>query len=247
MKIKKNIRYLERQLSQIVGSSSDRKTLLFNIINYFQIEKVCEVGVWRGDFSDFLLQIKDIRKLYSVDPWEYQDAWEKPNNISNNEFDNVFREAEIKLSKYGTRSVIIRSRFAAVKPSLLSDVDLFYIDGDHTLKGIFFDLCSAYKFSKNSWIILDDVCENIWQHGINYQPTLVWPFAKYFSQFYGYSIFLLPYNQALLIPGKRFKVFNLSNIDYNESVENWVPSQSIISKMRKASNFVRRFLRGSGQ
>ena len=82
------------------------------------------------------MQIKNI-KLYSVDPWEYQDAWEKPNNISNNEFDNVFREAEIKLSKHGTRSVIIRSRFGAVKPSLLSDVDLFYIDGDHTLKRIF--------------------------------------------------------------------------------------------------------------
>ena len=167
MKIKKNIRYLERQLSQIVGSSSDRK--------------------------------------------------------------------------------IIRSRFEAVKSSLLSNVDLFCVDGDHTLKEIFLDLCSAYKFSKNSSIILNDVCGNIWQYGINYQITLVWSFAKYFSQFYGYSIFLLPCNQALLVPGKRFKVSNLSNIDYNESVENWVPSQSIISKIRKASNFVGRFLRGSGQ
>lgn len=70
-----------------------------------------------------------------------------------------------------------------------NSLDLVYIDGDHTLRGITIDLDWAWRKTKDTGIIIgDDFNKNILHHGIKYEPTLVCPYAVFFAEAKNVSI-----------------------------------------------------------
>jgi hypothetical protein len=80
-----------------------------------------------------------------------------------------------------------------------ASLDLVYIDGDHTLRGITIDLLNVWKKVKaGGWIGGDDLSADIWQHSTRFEPTLVFPFVFYFAEAMGASIYALPRSQYLL-------------------------------------------------
>lgn len=78
-------------------------------------------------------------------------------------------------------------------------LDLCYVDGDHTLRGITIDLVRAFqKVRLGGWIGGDDFSSTIWQHSTAYEPTLVFPFAVHFAEAVGAEIYALPHSQFLM-------------------------------------------------
>jgi hypothetical protein len=79
-------------------------------------------------------------------------------------------------------------------------LDLVYIDGDHTLRGIVVDLLSSWpKLRPGGIIVGDDFSPTIWQHPDSFEPTLVFPFAVHFAEARKAPIVAAPNNQFILL------------------------------------------------
>ena len=79
------------------------------------------------------------------------------------------------------------------------ELDLAYIDADHTLKGIAIDLIRVYpKVRVGGFLGGDDFTRSVWEHKTTFEPTLVFPFAVYFAEAVGATIYALPYSQFCL-------------------------------------------------
>jgi hypothetical protein len=94
-----------------------------------------------------------------------------------------------------------------------AELDVAYIDGDHTLRGVSIDLILTYPKVRPGGILGgDDYTPTIWQHADNFEPSLVCPFAAYFAESQGAPIIILPYNQFVIIKpsksGNDFRVID---------------------------------------
>jgi Methyltransferase domain len=115
-----------------------------------------EVGVWKAEFSEFLLDKWKGKLLYSVDPWknfsteEYIDDM----NINQTAFDTIHANVKQLLSKYGDRSAIIRDvSVTASKYFEDNTLDFAYLDGRHDYSGVKEDIESWYPKVKDGGII----------------------------------------------------------------------------------------------
>ena len=85
------------------------------------------------------------------------------------------------------------------KKFLTEIVQTVYIDGDHTLHGITVDATLAYQALREGGILAgDDFVPTIWQHSLQHEPTLVFPYMVHFAEAIGARVFALPFNQFLL-------------------------------------------------
>jgi hypothetical protein len=155
----------------------DRLRFWTDFVNRLEIRSVTEIGVWRGEFAEFLLSnCPTIQRYYLVDPWRHLDSWNKPFNKDDDVFAEVFAEAQNRLSPFDNKCEILRGTTIEVE---LPQVDLTYVDGDHTLRGIAIDLIRAWP--KTTWLGGDDY-GGIWQHGSEFEPSMVCPFAANFAE-----------------------------------------------------------------
>lgn len=160
-----------------------------------------EIGVYRGDFAAALLKrCPEITRYYMIDPWKHLDNWNKPANEDDLVFENFFQETKEKTDFAGARHVILRGRTADVVDEIGNyELDFAYIDGDHTLRGIAIDLMRIYpKVKPNGFIGGDDFTASVWEHKTSFEPTLVFPFAIYFAEAMGATIYALPHSQFCL-------------------------------------------------
>ena len=115
-----------------------------------------EVGVWKGEFSHFLLSHWKGKRLYSVDPWKNfsADEYIDDMNISQLEFDDIYYKVKDSLSVFVDRSCIIRkvSVDAAITFENAS-LDFVYLDGRHDYRGVKEDIEVWYDKVKPSGII----------------------------------------------------------------------------------------------
>ena len=105
-----------------------------------------EVGVWKGEFSEYILSKWKGKKLYSIDPWmsftdnSYKDGM----NIEQLEFDKIFSQVQELLKPYGLHSEMIR-KTSLQAAALFNDnqLDFVYIDAQHH--------CEAVKDDIEAW------------------------------------------------------------------------------------------------
>lgn len=186
---------------QHFSSASSRLDVWHRFITVAHIRTIAEVGVWKGDFAaDILNCSADIDKYYMIDPWAHLPDWNKPFNVTSTDFDSVYHEALSKTAFATERTVILRGKTTDVVHKIPDNsLDLVYIDGDHTLRGITIDLISLFpKVKTGGFIGGDDLTQTPWQHGTQYEPTLVFPFCVYFSEANGIPLIALPYNQFVM-------------------------------------------------
>ena len=108
-------------------------------------------------------------------------------------------------------------------------LDVAYIDGDHTLRGIAIDLIRTYpKIRAGAILGGDDYTRSIWQHAENFEPSPVCPFAAYFAESQGAPLVVLPHDQFAIVkpsePGNQFRVID-TNQRYGE--------RTLLSQFRK--------------
>ena len=188
-------------VKEAVSASSNRLELWTAILSKLNAPRVCEVGVWKGDFSKEMLDgVPSISSYTLIDPWARLPDWNKPLNCSDAEFDEVREEALEKVAVH--REKVVELRFTTKDAAQHIDddtLDFTYIDGDHTLRGITIDLHKMLPKMRSSGLIGgDDFTKTIWQHDSSFSPTEVFPYTIYFAEAHDLKIYTLPFNQFLM-------------------------------------------------
>jgi predicted O-methyltransferase YrrM len=181
--------------------AQNRFELWATLLNRIDAREVAELGVYRGAFAAHILaSCPAIATYYMIDPWRHLEEWNKPANRDDAAFERVFRQAMHDTRDHERRRVVLRGRTTEVIDRIPDGaLDFAYVDGDHTLRGITADLVRVYpKVRDGGWIGGDDFARSIWQHGAQFEPTLVFPFAVYFAEAVGSRIFGLPHRQFLI-------------------------------------------------
>jgi hypothetical protein len=192
---------LSSNLVQITQNATSRVDIWVEFINSRKITTFAEIGVWRGEFAEAILsRCRSIERYYMLDPWRHLEEWNKPSNVSDIEFSQIFEEAMQRTAFAANKRIVLRDKTRdAIKSIPNGDLDAAYIDGDHTLRGITIDLLSIYeKITPRGFLMGDDFARSVWQHSTDYEPTLVFPMAVYFAEGKGDKIFGLPHDQFLI-------------------------------------------------
>lgn len=99
-----------------------------------------EIGVWKGNFSRYLLENCNFKKLYSIDPWniketEYREKW------TQEKIEEAFQETQKTLKQFGSRSEIVRKK-SEDAVELFPDCyfDFIYIDALHDKESVMKDM-----------------------------------------------------------------------------------------------------------
>ena len=192
---------IDRIVEEAIKTSSNRTELWANLLSHLNCRTVCEVGVWKGEFAQTMLQnVEAIEGYTLIDPWRNLPNWNKPANRSDDVFDEIRAEALERVSPYQSKVREIRETTTKAR-HMIDDasLDFVYIDGDHTLRGITLDLVSMHpKVRAQGFIGGDDFTKTIWQHSLAYSPTEVFPFAVHFAEAHDLKIYTLPFNQFLI-------------------------------------------------
>ena len=126
----------------------DSRTELWKIINALGIDNEgqgAEIGTWTGDTAYSILD-KWGGTLYMIDPYRHLSDWNMPFNKEQYEMDNIFSDTQKRMEPYGNSAVFVRKQAKSAHHDF-DDLcfDWIFIDGDHTLKGIFADLWNYWK------------------------------------------------------------------------------------------------------
>lgn len=191
----------EQKFEDLVLSSAGRMDLWASAIASLSVNRMVEVGVWKGDFARHILEkCESIESYYMVDPWANLPDWKKPFNVDSQTFDAVYAEALKKTQFASSKVRVLRGRTKEVVEAIPDEsLDFAYIDGDHTLRGITIDLISILPKLKNGGLIAgDDLTPDVWQHGAEFEPTMVCPFCIYFAEAMNLPFMALTHNQFLI-------------------------------------------------
>jgi len=192
-----------------------RADIWSQIIQQMQATDFLELGVWQGAFAEHILRhCRSVARYYMLDPWRHLEDWNKPKNVDQAIFDDNYALALDRTEFARERRIVLRGTTLQVIDEIPdSGLDVAYIDGDHTLRGIAIDLIRTYPKIRPGGILGgDDYSSTIWQHAENYEPTLVCPFASYFAESQGAPIVILPHGQFAIVkpsePGSHFQVID---------------------------------------
>jgi hypothetical protein len=198
----------ERVVQDVAREAPNRLELWSAFLDRVDARNIAEIGVFRGEFAAHVLAAcPRIETYYMVDPWRHLDGWNKPANRDDDEFERIFEEAMESTREHERRRVVLRGRTTEVIDEIPDgSLDFAYVDGDHTLRGITIDLVRVYpKLREGGWIGGDDFARSIWQHGPQFEPTLVFPFAVHFAEAVGSPIYGLPHGQFLIEKRRGFE------------------------------------------
>lgn len=121
-----------------------------------------EIGVWRGKFSNQILEIVKPKILHLIDPWifqpNYPDRWYGGKKAKNHQaMEEIYEGVVNKFA--GRNDVIIHRGLSENIVDLFEDgyFDWIYIDGNHSYEFVKKDLeCFYPKVKAEGWITGDD-------------------------------------------------------------------------------------------
>lgn len=132
---------------------------------------VCvEIGVWKGEFSQVLLDALLPKHLYLIDPWQYFPSEEQESAFAGQtksaEFDAIHQSVAAKYQREIDAGQVRILRQKSV-PALLTfddkSIDFAYVDGDHSYEGIKSDLIALYpKMRSGGRMVFDDYHRRGW-------------------------------------------------------------------------------------
>mmetsp|Transcript_25415 Transcript_25415/g.39042 ORF Transcript_25415/g.39042 Transcript_25415/m.39042 type:complete len:257 (-) Transcript_25415:294-1064(-) len=172
-------------------NNRNRYVGLSKIWTEFSYTKGAEVGVWKGDFSKYMLEnMPTLTSYILVDSWRHLDQWNKPWNKDDAEFEAVFQTAMQNTKSFqdaGICSVVRGTNVEAAPQIPDASLDFVYLDGDHTLRGIMFDLnLYAPKVRPGGMVCGDDY--TFGQHETKFDPTMVKPYVDLYGELNHLSI-----------------------------------------------------------
>ena len=136
--------------------------LLFSCLNQQNkgIKNILEIGTYKGESTKFLSELFNNSKIYTFDLPDNDPIFlssysrEDPKVL-----DDFLKKRKKNLNSKNIKFIQSNSFFI---PELVSNIfDLIWIDGDHLLPTIAWDICNAYHLcKKDGWIMFDDIIKN---------------------------------------------------------------------------------------
>ncbi len=121
---------------------------------------VCaEVGVWKGEFSHYILQ-RQPSKLHLIDPWLHQDfPVDNPEDLriyccGQEEMDKIYDDVVGMFDHF--HSTEIHRNFSIDVEFPEQYFDWVYIDGNHSYENVLEDLLYYHKFMKSGGHLCGD-------------------------------------------------------------------------------------------
>ena len=131
----------------------EKSQLLFESKRHRSINVVCEIGSFAGESMVFICKTLRPGIFISIDPYsnDYDEAdWASQTNLS--EVETVFSDAiDYVKQEYGTIVIKIKGTvldFSAIMAVFKIPVDMFYVDGSHSFKGVCTDLRYSGLYQK---------------------------------------------------------------------------------------------------
>jgi hypothetical protein len=241
---------LDKAIEDCARNSPDRVTLWEALLGTFQSKTVLEIGVWKAQFAAHMLaKCSFIQTYYMIDPWRKLPAWNKPYNIENTAFDEVYKEAISAVAFAREKVRVFRGTTLEMVDQIQDEtLEFAYIDGDHTLRGITLDLLNVWsKVKPGSYLAGDDLSPNIWQHSNAFEPTLIFPFALYFAEAMRATIYALPYQQFLIkkpaASGTSFTFIDLVGVYGNPALRDQLMNSKRPAVRKLVPELVKRVIR----
>ncbi len=214
-------------IQKIANTAKTREAMWQAILTEAEVARMAEVGVYRGAFAESVLGACEIEAYTMIDPWQPLPNWHKPANHDAPRFDEIFAEAMQRTDFAADKRHVLRCTTKEAASQIdAASLDMVYIDGDHTLRGITLDLTLMYgKLRAGGLLGGDDFTMSVWQHGPDFDPTFVCPYAIYFAEAMDVPIIILPFLQFLILkePTLGFEVFHLvdeyKNLRLNELMQ----------------------------
>jgi len=195
------IESVEKVANKILGekkSNKFRDHFFPRLCDEMDFSFAAEIGVDKGGFSNHMLNRSKLKRLYCIDPWI--DNFGSGVGKSKGEYDpdsNIrMKQCEDTLRKHldDDRAEMIKAYSTEVSPEMPDGtLDFVYIDGDHSLEGIFNDIYAwtpkvrvggvvaghDYKDDPNSGM------KDYWGDQLPYHVKTV---VDYYGARYGYKI-----------------------------------------------------------
>jgi hypothetical protein len=124
--------------------------------------RAAEIGVWRGDFSQMILDIARPSELHLVDPWAFIDdapyAWEGGKVAGDQgSMDALYRSVA---ARFADRPEVILHRSTSTEAATTFEpesLDWVYVDGDHRYEFVAADLAHYVPIvRRNGFVVGDD-------------------------------------------------------------------------------------------
>jgi len=114
-----------------------------------------EIGVFKGEFTDTILEVVNPSRLYLVDPWVGTiDSGDKDGyNTQTIQGELYFQHHIIPKYNSNPNITILRNYSKILQTFKDNTFDWVYIDGDHSYSGVQFDLSIALTKVKKNGII----------------------------------------------------------------------------------------------
>lgn len=126
--------------------------LKYDICKAKNPKRIAEIGVRAGYSAWTFLQACPNATYYGF------DANNGTHGGAGGEDGSYWKWAESILSGYGDAITLSEIDTQKVDHLILSDIDLFHVDGDHTVQGVMHDLDLAVQaINDDGWILVDDI------------------------------------------------------------------------------------------
>ena len=129
-----------------------------------------EIGVWKGDFSQQILDAATPKLLHLIDPWAVADdpahakAWYSA--ASGTDMDAIYKSVQVRFADHvrSGQVQIHRQRSQSAMNALPDEtLDFVYVDGDHAYAAVREDLELAIRKTKpGALICVDDYYKGKW-------------------------------------------------------------------------------------
>jgi len=114
---------------------TDRRAWTIRLLNGIANPIGVEIGVFKADYGKLMLDAIPDLTWYSVDPYAMygvDDYWTNGLKFHSQEtWDAVFLRVTVKMSKFGSRSVLIRKTSEEAINFIPEGVDFIFLDGIH--------------------------------------------------------------------------------------------------------------------
>jgi predicted O-methyltransferase YrrM len=157
------VQYLNQILTELnITKYSDNTSvhwLLFSCISQLnlKIENILEIGTYLGETTSLLASLFKNAKITTVDLQDEDPMFVNSYSRDTLEyFNNFIKTRGSNLNNANIQFLQTNSFFL---PGLLSNkYDLIWVDGDHLLPTVAWDICNAYHLcADNGWLIFDDI------------------------------------------------------------------------------------------
>ena len=146
---------ISKQILEAKHSNHHRDKFFPLLIDAMQLNIGAEIGVDKGGFSQHLLAKSKLSMLYCIDPWidnfgsDHDPEYFDPNG------QNRQADATKALAEFIPTRCTLMKGFSAEVVNRFEDnsLDFCYIDGDHSLEGIYTDIYSWIHKVKRGGIL----------------------------------------------------------------------------------------------